>query len=543
MNRSISSTSFPETHSSVAAAPPKQLVSPSPFVFQSISHVGLEDDARCTTPLTITVHLSRDAHGDNEDNGTSATRVAVVTPPAERKSKITRRTPMSRRKTQREGGSIAMIPTDKDVLAERGSASNNHKGHKFYWRLIVELRTEYISLGKRGNKQKKKELAWNVANRVFENGGRFLMRADKDSPWYEMLDDAYIDKIQNALREEKNIAESAREYAKNNFPEVYGKFIALQQAKKDRFEGRESKKAVPRKRCKRKPAVAAAVPLKGLVQPDGRRKHITAESSVVTGKVLRRSRRRHFSTKHQPVNFFKPVPVPFKFPSPKCEDGSRMVQGKGSSDVPPPWLERNRSVHRDAAAADACSSSSIDVLADDVNMTSRVGEGADLSSSDVHQQEEMAALVSHIPLLDFHSGSLIDQDIAIAKPPLEDRDITTLGMMASPSALDPHNLDYLHSWIPNGVVCSFFDGESSCLTSLETMTDFACSTEAVAAILSPFHNNDARNRDTRPSVPIRHVSMEAFGERYDDVPPLCRRGDSQSGPQSAFFAWDLDLDN
>jgi hypothetical protein len=410
VSRSILYTIITGDHSGVV---PK-LVSPPPLVFQSTPDADLHEDkwmtyaSHCSTPADTTGLSSRNAHA------------ALVTPSVDKKyEKIKILT--SRRKTQL-AGSIARIPTDKDVLAERGSASNNHKGHQFYWRLILELRTEYINLGKRGSTQKK-NLAMYVANRVFENGGRFLMRADKDSPWYEMSDKAYIEKIQTALRDEKNIAESAREYAKHNFPEVYGRFIVLQQTKKDKSsKGRESKKVAPR-----------------FVQPSGR---------------------------HD-----------------LSDDGSRIVEGEGSSTAPPPWLEQ----------------SPPGFMAEDPN-----AQGADALSSDVRQQEQIDMLASHPPFWDWHPG---DDDITFSTHLLDDNNKATLGTMASPLASDHDDLDLSHSWIPDGIFCPFLDGGSSSLT-----VGSPCSTNAATAVLSPFHASD-----TRAFVPIRQESTKAlFGDGHDD---------------------------
>jgi hypothetical protein len=47
-----------------------------------------------------------------------------------------------------------------------------------------------------------------------------------------MNEDAFLEKIQTALREEKNIPKSMREYAKINHPDVYNRFCALQSIKK-----------------------------------------------------------------------------------------------------------------------------------------------------------------------------------------------------------------------------------------------------------------------------------------------------------------------
>jgi len=114
------------------------------------------------------------------------------------------------------------IPMEKDVLAERGSASNSHKGNEFYWMQVIMSRAKYLELGKEGNEKKKREFAEEVAKQVENNGGRFLTRDKKVSPhWYEMDRKEVIEKIQTALREVKNIPAPVRDFAKKNHKKVY----------------------------------------------------------------------------------------------------------------------------------------------------------------------------------------------------------------------------------------------------------------------------------------------------------------------------------
>ena len=134
-------------------------------------------------------------------------------------------------------------PTHKDVLAERGSASNKHTiAHDFYWMHILAIRSEYLRLvGIRNTaeiRQQKKQVARKVAVAIFKNGGRFLTRENKKSHWRDMNEDAFLEKIQTALREEKNIPKSMREYAKINHPDVYNRFCDLQESIKKKKESK-----------------------------------------------------------------------------------------------------------------------------------------------------------------------------------------------------------------------------------------------------------------------------------------------------------------
>jgi len=119
---------------------------------------------------------------------------------------------------------LARRPTAKDVLAERGASSNEHPGNARYWEIIIRLRKLYLDAGKDGNKR---EIAEEVIKEVHGYGGSFLKRDRKRSPyWYEMDSTEQITKIQNALREVKNIPESVQDYAKRNHYEVYELFQA-----------------------------------------------------------------------------------------------------------------------------------------------------------------------------------------------------------------------------------------------------------------------------------------------------------------------------
>jgi len=139
---------------------------------------------------------------------------------------------------------IVRTPRDIDVLAERGSASKIHPGNARYWKIIIETRGEYLALGKEGNESEKKEIAEAVADQVHRYGGYFLRRDKKVGPhWYEVDSKVRIEKIQNALREIKNIPEPVRDYAKEQHPAIYDLFLQASKRKAEMIDLRSKKEA------------------------------------------------------------------------------------------------------------------------------------------------------------------------------------------------------------------------------------------------------------------------------------------------------------
>ena len=226
----------------------------SQLVFRAInSDVGLEEGREATlvanrvsSPIMSSKCSSNTGREESYQayyHDYSSRSVAVVSPHLDRYPlKVPKNT--SKKSKVKRMLSTPMIPTDQDVLAERGAASNNHKiAHDFYWTQIMDHRMEYLNLGKNTDywtRSQKRLVALKVAQRIFSNGGRFLTREKRD--WYEMKEEAYIEKIQTALREEKNIPESLREYAKNNHKKVYFRFCELQKRLKEDSPKRNLKK-------------------------------------------------------------------------------------------------------------------------------------------------------------------------------------------------------------------------------------------------------------------------------------------------------------
>jgi len=141
---------------------------------------------------------------------------------------------------------IPCFPRDVDVKAERGSGTQGHPGNLRYWKIIIENRKRYRDLGIKGNELQKKKIVEEVAKRVHKVGGRFLRREKGDPHWYEMESKERTEKIQNALREVKNIPEPLRDFARIEHPEVYAEW----ESKIASLAASESSVHLPRKRTK-----------------------------------------------------------------------------------------------------------------------------------------------------------------------------------------------------------------------------------------------------------------------------------------------------
>eukprot|EP00934_Nitzschia_sp_Nitz4_P002676 Nitzschia sp. Nitz4//scaffold204_size40132//28779//29816//NITZ4_007546-RA/size40132-processed-gene-0.18-mRNA-1//1//CDS//3329541485//2666//frame0 len=88
---------------------------------------------------------------------------------------------------------------DRDVLAGRGGAANNHPGNLVYWTKVLEVRAVYKAAGPRDSTTKTL-IAKEVFDFVHKIGGRFLERA-KTRALFVQSDDRALEKIKQACRD------------------------------------------------------------------------------------------------------------------------------------------------------------------------------------------------------------------------------------------------------------------------------------------------------------------------------------------------------
>ena len=91
----------------------------------------------------------------------------------------------------------------RDVVFGRGGHAVHNPGNGFLLEAVKAHSPEYKWLGKdRAGKQKKTYIVQLVAAMIQARGGRFLLRQQKDAPWYEASEKKVHEKISHMLRDQ-----------------------------------------------------------------------------------------------------------------------------------------------------------------------------------------------------------------------------------------------------------------------------------------------------------------------------------------------------
>lgn len=94
----------------------------------------------------------------------------------------------------KQNGNI--VVNDKDVLLGRGGVTNTHLGNKKFRSFVRELQQEYVN----APKLKKADIALRVVNKVYIQGGRFLVETQAGK-WEEVSKERARKKTSQTLRE------------------------------------------------------------------------------------------------------------------------------------------------------------------------------------------------------------------------------------------------------------------------------------------------------------------------------------------------------
>mmetsp|Transcript_16961 Transcript_16961/g.25664 ORF Transcript_16961/g.25664 Transcript_16961/m.25664 type:complete len:287 (-) Transcript_16961:60-920(-) len=89
-----------------------------------------------------------------------------------------------------------IVVNDKDVLLGRGGVTNTHPGNKKFRSFVRELQQEYVN----APKLKKADIALRVVNKVYLQGGRFLVETQAGK-WEEVSKERARKKTSQTLRE------------------------------------------------------------------------------------------------------------------------------------------------------------------------------------------------------------------------------------------------------------------------------------------------------------------------------------------------------
>eukprot|EP00980_Cylindrotheca_fusiformis_P016636 scaffold4979_cov73-Cylindrotheca_fusiformis.AAC.8 len=96
---------------------------------------------------------------------------------------------------QDDADGLTIVPTENDVLMERGRASFNHAGSRWFSWYCSTLVADYRS----SSSTHRRLMIKVVLDRFREDGVRFLKRVDRNSPWEVVTDERAIkDKIRRA---------------------------------------------------------------------------------------------------------------------------------------------------------------------------------------------------------------------------------------------------------------------------------------------------------------------------------------------------------
>lgn len=87
---------------------------------------------------------------------------------------------------------------DNDAMLERGGKNNQHPGSQ---RLLGMVRA-MCEIYEGGSRAEKSRIIQCIMEGFKSSGGRFLIREDKDSNWYEVMDKPVRDKLGHMLRDQ-----------------------------------------------------------------------------------------------------------------------------------------------------------------------------------------------------------------------------------------------------------------------------------------------------------------------------------------------------